>query len=429
VATQVVQLPEDSEDRGESGMEDHVLPRDQPDSLWEEGNTDETSPEESDTWNFEYATQIIVNSSNTFFAALVTLRSEPHGNSSCEQLQLRETYNGTVVWRWRHVTPNMPETNFGPDGRYFCFYDGQNLSVVDTTSHSFKKTQLMSLPSESEVSTDLSDFEWNLRYRGLRSFAINNDATRVAVALLDSNLREIRLDYEINQSGGLAKHVDQISIPASANGGQNKITMRYIASTHALFVVWENNEGVIVESFLPRTSQQLCHIVCPWNIPRDWDDPIRIYGTIRVHDMAIHDLYHDFHDCLVLSVPAKVHRKVAGGRFLPTVPGRKIVAISMYGDQMSELRSFSGRTSLQPHDIILSNDQDILFCLWNRENILMQKWHNGSFRKLNFLSIPAPRLHSRGYRCAFLGSRLTMFSPQGDLHCVELTERAEAFQF
>jgi hypothetical protein len=370
----------------------------------------------SDASNIEYASQIILNSSNTFFAALLTLRSELLGLESCEQLQLWEAGTGKAVWSWRHVTSDLPEPSFGPDGRYFCFYDGQNLRVVDTVLCSFKKTQIIiSLLSESVISTDLADFEWNLRNHGLRSFAISNDATRVALAVLDPDLREIQLHHEENRSDDLVQHVDQISIPASAHGGRNKITLRYIASTHALFAVWENHKGVIVEAFDPATGQQLCHVEYPWTRARDWDDPIQVYGTDEIQSVTTED-------CIVLSVPAKVHRKRAGGRFLPTIPGRKVVAISVRGRQTAEFKAFSGKSSTQPHDIILSNEQGVLFCHWSKEGILLEKWRKGAFRKTGLSNAYAPRLHGRNYRCAFRGAILTMFSPQGDIKLIEMAE-------
>lgn len=375
----------------------------------------QTLLENADSWAIAYANQIILNSSNTFFAVVVTLQPETPAKGSCEQVQLWETETGTVVWRWRLPTPDILSPSFGPDGRYFCFHDGQNLSIVDTSSHPFSKKELILLPSEA--SSDLDDFEWNLRNHGLSSFTVNTDATRVALASIDSSSEEISVSNVFNQSGGFARHVDRISIPSSSNGRNSKrvrTTLRYSTSTGALFVVWENEEGVIVESFDPRSKQQLSHIGYQWIAPHDWEDPIRVYGITR----------SGLHECLVLSVPAKVPKNATGGRFLPRVPGRKIIMLSVHGHQIAELKKFPGKSSVQSHDIILSNERATICCQWNKGNVLMQIWHRGSFRKLDLFSVNTPTLPSRSYRCAFRDSQLTMFSPQGDIHVLRMESHA-----
>jgi len=400
-----------------------VILSDSPSELGEQGDTLEATTSslynvashtllgDAESWEIEYASRITLNSSNTYFAAMVTLKRVTNADDSVEQLQLWETGSGTVVWR--HLLPSVnydnPAPSFGPDGRYFCFHDGlESLNTVDTQSPEFMETVLLALPSEG--SSGLGEFEWNLRNHRLSSFALSFDATRIALAALDPTSDELSLRTITNQSGGVVRYVDQMSLPIATTGKPNEhtaSTMRYTATTAALFVVWENDDGVIVHSFNIQTRQHLSQYSYRWSVPRDWEDPIRIYGTTRLST----------HECLVLSVPTKVSKNKLTGRLLPGASGRKILALGITGkEKVLEFKKFTGRSTKQSNEITLTNDQGVICCYWHKSKVIMESWDRGSFRKVGVISLEPSNLATRGYRCALRGSQLTMLSPHGDVH-------------
>lgn len=348
---------------------------------------------------------ITVNKPNTHIAAVVTLN-----RTYDSQLRLWEAKSGSLLWHHTFVQTSQAVPGFNLDGRYLCFQDinkQSKICLLDVVATELSPSILCVLPNQKCAKPG---FEFQAASYGLAAIAINENATRLALAApsTESSTR-LRLATESKTSKCWNKPIDinQIHIPDSVSTDFS-VTLNYGTYPDTLFVTtaWRDDRGVLITVFNVRTNQNLCRVQYKWNRGRDWDDGIRVYGVTEV----------DNDDCLIITVPAMIHESHGLFKlFRRTVPGRRTVLLNHRCSKVAKLKSFKGKVSKTFHDITILGKRIFIFEWDSNGQGTIRECATGAALMFGF---DCPGV-SPGSRITVHEEKVTIVSPSGTFHLID----------
>jgi hypothetical protein len=357
--------------------------------------------EETGTLEIDFVEHVVVNESNTHIGALVVTKKSSRSPYTT-QLRLWEAHSGKLVWH-RNLVCDAETTcrpSFTTDGNYFCYQDGHaRLMTLDIMT--LREQIRLKLPVKQD--SGMGAFEWNLTTHGVKAFTIHSSLERVALAVPETSLEQIKVTSVVNKyfPSEMVKHIDQIHAPHNPEFAVQFPTELYYTAKRHLFMAWHDTKKVVIACFDFVTGLVVSQIEYPWNTPREFVHGFNVSGVLSLGG----------EDCAIVTVPSAVQHPILTNRFRAPAIRRKTMIVAASGREIATLMMSEVGPSEQRREIIISN-RKVIRCCWTEVKGTIEIWSQNRFSTACRFTF-AEKAPAVGSKVAYDRGKLSLLSPDG----------------